>query len=446
MASLRGSATRPLNRDPAFRASAMILRSAKLRLAPMDRASDNIDASIKHNKNMINDGDNVLSNRSCLDGKPAGGVVVSHLCGLIENLNSTPMVTRKPLKRFGKLKDEESLTLQERLCARRLQMTAHETQDARESVHQSRAQPEAKPPVPAAQQELQLESQENVQPCSGDVMAPPGAAGAAEAVEAAFHRLDEKLRSEAAMMETRKGLCSASTDPQVSSGIAIIPDESCPATAGATIPPSVLEAATSAASICNAQQVSLAPCPQPATCRGPMACQKAPTHAAVSTSSDKAAHQPYAVAQQPQEPCQPAGLMRPLMRTKTSERQLPPEAQAWSLEDCRSWASEQEWSSWAEVQAFTRTLEPTLAEAVRAGSLESNPVVAIGKKQAAAPAIAYVQLKLMELYGSKAWGTASIKATSLEGPQQRRRPFLAAFLKTAKEIIQRLAPQGCIRL
>lgn len=157
----------------------------------------------------------------------------------------------------------------------------------------------------------------------------------------------EKLRSEAAMMEARKGgLCVASVDPQLSSitiKAAIIPAATCPVTGPTGLPSAVEAADAAAASISNGHPVSLGPCPQPTT----MVCQHAPSHAAASTASDKAA---------------------PPMRPRIPERQLPPEAQSWGLQDCRSWAGEQEWSSWAEVQAFTKMLEPTLAEAIREGS------------------------------------------------------------------------------
>ncbi|GIL59645.1 hypothetical protein Vafri_14378 [Volvox africanus] len=221
----------------------------------------------------------------------------------------------------------------------------------------------------------------------------------------------EQMRSAAAMMEARKeGLCAASTDPQGSSitaKIVIPPTASCPAT-GATSLPSAVEAADAAA-------------------------------ASISISIDKA-------AQQPQEPYPPVELiMRPPVRPKTPERRLPPEARNWGLQDCRSWAGEQEWSSWAEVQAFTKTLEPTLAEAIREGSLEHNPVVVFGREQAAAPAISFMQLKLLELCGSNKWGTASIQAISLEGPRKRR-PFLAAFLRAAKGITEPCVQRGGIRL
>ncbi|GLI70071.1 hypothetical protein VaNZ11_014843 [Volvox africanus] len=218
----------------------------------------------------------------------------------------------------------------------------------------------------------------------------------------------ERLRSEAATMEARKeGLCTASTDLEGSSittKFAIIPTASCPVT-GATRLPSSVDAADAAATL---------------------------------ISIDEA-------AQQTLELYPAAEPMQPAAHPKTPERRLPPEAHKWGLQECRSWAGEQQWSSWAEVEAFTKTLEPTLAEAVREGSLEHNPVVAFGKEQAAAPAISYMQLKLMELCGSNRWGTASIKAASLEGPHKRR-PFLADFLRAAKGITEPCVQRGGIRL
>ncbi|GIL44067.1 hypothetical protein Vafri_1626 [Volvox africanus] len=218
----------------------------------------------------------------------------------------------------------------------------------------------------------------------------------------------EKLRSGATMMEARKGSpCSASADLQgisITAKIANIPAASCPAT-DATSLPSAVEAADAVAA---------------------------------SISIDKA-------AQQPPELYPPVELVQPPMHPKTPERRLPPETRNWGLQDCRSWAGEQQWSSWAEVQAFAKTLEPTLAEAIREGSLKHNPVVAFGKEQAAAPAISYMQLKLLELCGSRKWGTASIQAPSLEGPRKRR-PFLAAFLRAAKGITEPCVQRGGIRL
>ncbi|GIL59675.1 hypothetical protein Vafri_14406 [Volvox africanus] len=421
----------------------MISLLGKLGFKPKDRATERI-VTIPNSNNIIRHNDSVMSTTSCMDDKPVGqpadGVVVSHLRDLVKKFSRKWDPTKKPLRRFGKLEGEESLTLQERLRARRLQISEKGTVlkdllswDATENLHQAGAQPEAEP-VPAAQQEAQLQSEEsNVQTCAGGVMTPSGLAGAAKAIELAYQRLDEtteaevfkgfqvqvsdlmaqleQMRSAAAMMEARKGgLCAPSTDPQGSSitaKIAIPLTASCPAT-GATSLPSAVEAADAAA-------------------------------ASISISIDKA-------AQQPQEPYPPVELiMRPPVRPKTPERRLPPEARNWGLQDCRSWAGEQEWSSWAEVQAFTKTLEPTLAEAIREGSLEHNPVVVFGREQAAAPAISFVQLKLLELCGSRKWGTASIQAISLEGPRKRR-PFLAAFLRAAKGITEPCVQRGGIRL
>ncbi|GLI70212.1 hypothetical protein VaNZ11_015042, partial [Volvox africanus] len=151
----------------------------------------------------------------------------------------------------------------------------------------------------------------------------------------------EKLRSGAAMMEARKGgLSGASTDLQGSSitaKFAIIPAASCPAM-GATSPPSAVEVADAGAA---------------------------------SIFINKA-------AQQPQELYQPLELTQPPKpHPKTPERRLPPEARNWGLQDCRSWAGEQHWSSWAEVQAFTKTLEPTLAEAIREASKSGGVHVAL---------------------------------------------------------------------
>ncbi|GIL49027.1 hypothetical protein Vafri_5499 [Volvox africanus] len=420
----------------------MISLLGKLGFKPKDRAAER-SVTLPYSHIILSDNDSVMSTTSCLDGNPVGqpadGVLVGRLRAFVKNFGRKWNRTQKPLRRFGKLEGEESLTLQERLCARRLQMTEKGTmlkallslKDAPENVHQAGAQPEAEP-VPAVQQEPQLESeQNNVQQCAGGVTAPSGLAGAAEAIELAYQRLDEtteaevfkgfqvqvsdliaqleKLRSGAAMMEARKGApCGGpSTDPQGSSTtakFAIIPAASCPAT-GATSLHSAVEAADAAAA---------------------------------SISIDTA-------AQRTPELYPPVELMQPPMHPKTPERRLPPEARHWGLQDGRSWAGDQQWSSWAEVQAFAKTLEPTLAEAVREGSLEHNPLVAFGKEQAAAPAISFVQLKLLELCGSRKWGTASIQSPSLEGPRKRR-PFLAAFLRAAKGITEPCVQRGGIRL
>ncbi|GIL59353.1 hypothetical protein Vafri_14240 [Volvox africanus] len=425
----------------------MISLLGKLGFEPKDRGYERID-TISNSNSTVNDNDSVMSNSSCIDGnpvgQPAGRVVVSHLRDIMKKFGRKWIPTEKPLQRFGKLEGEESLTLQERLCARRVQITEKGTllkallswKGAPENLHQAGAQPEAEP-VPAAQQEPQLESEENnVQQCAGGVTAPSGLAGAAEAIELAYQRLDEtteaevfkgfqlqvsdliaqleKLRSGAAMMEARKGApCGgASTDPQGSSttaNIAILPTASCPATGATSLPP-VVEAAAADDDAADA-----------------------------SISIDTA-------AQRTPELYPPVELiMQPPMHPKTPERRLPPEARHWGLQDGRSWAGDQQWSSWAEVQAFTKTLEPTLAEAIREGSLEHNPLVAFGKEQAAAPAISFVQLKLLELCGSRKWGTASIQSPSLEGPRKRR-PFLAAFLRAAKGITEPCVQRGGIRL
>ncbi|GLI70193.1 hypothetical protein VaNZ11_014997, partial [Volvox africanus] len=216
----------------------MISLLVKLGFKPKDRAYERID-TISDTNSTANDNDSVMSNSSCLNGKaveqPAGGVVVTPLRELMKKFSRKWIPTEKPLQRFGKLEGEESLTLQERLSARRLQIAEKGTllkvllswKGAPENLHQAGAQLEAQP-VPAAQQvEPQLESEENnVQQCAGGVMAPSGLAGAAAAIELAYQRLDEtteaegfegfqvqvsdlisqleKLRSGAAMMEARK--------------------------------------------------------------------------------------------------------------------------------------------------------------------------------------------------------------------------------------------------
>ncbi|GIL44072.1 hypothetical protein Vafri_1633 [Volvox africanus] len=346
----------------------MISLLGKLGFMPKDYAYERI-VPIPNSNSIFNDNDSVMTTTSCMDGRPVGqpadGVVVSHLRDLVKTFSRKWNPTQKPLRRFGKLEGEESLTLQERLRARRLQMTQKGTmlkaliswKDAPENLHQAGAQPEAQPeaqPAPAAQQEPQLQSEEsNVQQCAGGVTAPSGLVGAAEAIEVAYQRLDEtteaevfkafqvqvsdlmaqleKLRSGATMMEARKGSpCSASADLQgisITAKIANIPAASCPAT-DATSLPSAVEAADAVAA---------------------------------SISIDKA-------AQQPPELYPPVELVQPPMHPKTPERRLPPETRNWGLQDCRSWAGEQQWSSWAEVQAFAKTLEPTLAEAIREGS------------------------------------------------------------------------------
>ncbi|GIL56293.1 hypothetical protein Vafri_11646, partial [Volvox africanus] len=131
----------------------------------------------------------VLSNRSCGDGQPAvgqpaGGVVVSELQASIEHFRAIAerflrkrIPVERPLRRFGKLKDEESLTLQERLCARRQQMTEKGIlfkvllpwRSAPEELGQLRGQPEAQV-VPAAQQELQQASEEDMLQASEEDM------------------------------------------------------------------------------------------------------------------------------------------------------------------------------------------------------------------------------------------------------------------------------------
>lgn len=76
--------------------------------------------------------------------------------------------------------------------------------------------------------------------------------------------------------------------------------------------------------------------------------------------------------------------------------------------------------------------------------LEHNPVVALGKRQAEAPVMCYMQLKWRELCSLSVWGAASIKAPSPEGPHKRR-PLLAAFLAAAKRTLEPSVPHGVSR-
>ncbi|GIM08834.1 hypothetical protein Vretimale_12794, partial [Volvox reticuliferus] len=306
-------------------------------------------------------------------------------------------------------------------------------------------------------------------PCTADVMVPRGLAGTAEAVELAFQRLDvatepgafesfrlqvsylteqlEKLTSKADMIEARKGFSkAAAADPQIRDNthtdITIVPTPSCPASGAGSSPCTVVEAAA-AAPTAKEQETRPAASPQGSAVAPAAADQQAAVPLLPYTPAQQ--QEQAQVQVQPQALHALEELTQPPMQLKKPQRQLPPQARNWSLQDCQSWARDQEWSSWAEVQAFAKTLEPTLAKAVIEGSLERNPVVVFGKQQAEAPAICYLQLQMMELCGSSTWGTASITPPSREGPRKRR-PFVAAFLEAAKKIMEPSVPQGGIRL